>query len=95
MVLVKLLAQSAGAMPPDATTMLAGGVAELREKSVVSPVIDNVMGLPSPPVTLIAETTIPAATLQASVALDGLIVIARGAGAGDTVIDSVPETDAA
>jgi len=90
---VKLLAQSAEVIPPDATTTLAGGVVELREKSVISPVIDSVMALPSPPVTLIAETTVPAATLQASVALDGLSTSARAG--GETVMDSVPETDAA
>jgi len=92
-VLVKVLPQSAIATPLGPTTTFAGGVVALRTKSVVSPVIDSVMALPSPPVTLIAETTVPAATLQASVALDGLTEIAKGA--GDTVIDSVPDTQAA
>jgi hypothetical protein len=79
---VLTLPQSAAAMPFGPTTILL----PLSAKSVVSPDIDQVMGLPSPPVTLNAETTIPGAVPQASVEADGVNTIASGAW---TVTDNV------
>src|SRR6516162_6553601 len=69
-------------MPFGPTTMLE----PFSAKSVVSPEIDQVTVLPSPPVTLSAETTVPAAAPQASVALGGVNATARGAW---TVMESV------
>jgi hypothetical protein len=60
--------QSGEVMPPAATTTLDPESA----KSVVSPEIANVTALPSPPVVLTAETTVPAATAQGIVGFDGV-----------------------
>jgi hypothetical protein len=66
-----------------------------RTKSVVSPVIDSVTGLPSPPDVDTVDTTVPAATVQASVGFRGENDMVRGADAGWTVIDNVALTLAA
>ena len=62
-------------MPLLATTTLDPDSA----KSVVSPDIVSVTALPSPPVVLTAETTVPAAAAQAIVGLDGVNMISSGA----------------
>jgi hypothetical protein len=89
--LLYVFPQSARVTP--AGTTVTTPVEALITKSVVSPVMEKVTALPSPPVTDAVLTRVPPATVQASVAEDGLRM--RASAGGVTVIDNVPETEAA